>query len=200
MTFREAVVQVLLITVGVLIALGFDQVTAWRDHRALVREARANLTNEIRDNRQELDGTLKELRKSQQQLAEALDLLQLLIEKKTPELRSVQLSAPTSGLADASRRTAEITGAFGYMPYDEVKKYASLYGYQDQVIKLQQQFVTDVTRALADVPVFAEPERSTPIDFEDAKRHLRQALSSSEAQKQVSEQLLRQYDRVLQGN
>ena len=46
-SFKEMAVQIALITLGVLIALSFEGVASWREHRALVREARANLTNEI---------------------------------------------------------------------------------------------------------------------------------------------------------
>ena len=56
LSLSGALVEVALITIGVLIALSFDSLSAWRSNRALVREARANLLNEIRDNRAELEG------------------------------------------------------------------------------------------------------------------------------------------------
>jgi len=54
-------VHLALITVGVLIALSFEGVASWREHRALVREARLNLTNELRDNIKELSNRLQKL-------------------------------------------------------------------------------------------------------------------------------------------
>jgi hypothetical protein len=46
-TWRETVKHLAMITAGVLIALAFEGVVSWADHRMLVREARANLTAEI---------------------------------------------------------------------------------------------------------------------------------------------------------
>jgi hypothetical protein len=49
-SLKEGLVHLTLITLGVLIALSFEGIASWREHRALVREARANLASEIHDN------------------------------------------------------------------------------------------------------------------------------------------------------
>jgi len=59
-SLRGLVTHLSLVIVGVLIALSFEGVATWREHRALVRDARANLLNEVRDNRNELAERLKE--------------------------------------------------------------------------------------------------------------------------------------------
>ena len=43
----------------------------------------------------------------------------------------MQLGFNTADLRDASRTAAAVTGAFGLMDYSEVKKYATVYGYQE---------------------------------------------------------------------
>ena len=42
-SLREMVTHLVLVTLGVLIALSFEGVGSWREQRALVREARANI-------------------------------------------------------------------------------------------------------------------------------------------------------------
>ena len=56
---RHLAVQLATITMGVLIALSLEDVTAWFHHRALVREARANIVSEIADNKKDLDDVLR---------------------------------------------------------------------------------------------------------------------------------------------
>src|ERR1041385_2355126 len=82
---RELFVHLVLIASGALIALSFEGIATWRDHRALVREARANLLNEIRDNRKELDARLKRIHVEQDQIAHGLDVALQLQEHKPIE-------------------------------------------------------------------------------------------------------------------
>ena len=60
-SLKEGLVHLTLITLGVMIALSFEGIASWREHRALVREARANLASEIRDNMNELSNRLKNI-------------------------------------------------------------------------------------------------------------------------------------------
>ena len=63
-SFKDALVHVGLITIGVLIALSFESISTWREHRALVREARENLASELSDNRKELSGQAAGLKRA----------------------------------------------------------------------------------------------------------------------------------------
>src|SRR5207244_2418820 len=100
-----------LVIIGVLIALSFESVARWREHRALVRDARVNLTNEISDNRKELDSRLKEIPQEGQQLDRALEVADALVQRK-PIDGQMGLGFKRADLQTASRTTAGITGAF----------------------------------------------------------------------------------------
>ena len=54
--WKDTAKHLAIITAGVLIALALEGVVSWADHRMLVREAVANLTAELRTNRNELNG------------------------------------------------------------------------------------------------------------------------------------------------
>jgi len=49
-SIKEFLVHLLAITIGLLIALGLEASVEWVHHRRLVREARENIFQEIRDN------------------------------------------------------------------------------------------------------------------------------------------------------
>jgi len=199
-TLKEALTQVALITVGVLIALSFDGIVAWRQNRALVRAARANLASEIRDNRDELQKNLQQTDRVAGNLLHAVDVADKLAKHAPVDANKVEVNAGWAELRDASRATADVTGAFGLMPYEEVKRYATVYQRQEQWLALQNETVQNVTRVLAMVHVFAEPEHATAREFDDLKRDIWLSIGSLTAQQQWGEALLSEYDRVLQGS
>ena len=61
--WKETAKHLAIITAGVLIALTLEGIVSWIDHRMLVREAVANLTAELRNNKKELDGMFTALDK-----------------------------------------------------------------------------------------------------------------------------------------
>jgi hypothetical protein len=201
-SYKEMLVHLVLITLGVLIALSFEGVASWREHRALVREARANLTNEIRDNMKELDNRLRKLPKEREGVTHAVDVLELLTDRKNFESIksgsvSVQLGFTTADLQNASRTTAEVTGAFGLMEYDEVKKYATVYAHQDLYMRFQHDAMQYMTRSIASAAILAEPEKATAREVEDSKANLRLTLAAMTAEEQLGQSLLKEYERVL---
>lgn len=70
--WRDILIQVVLITVSVIVALAFDGLAAMWGHRVLVNEARANLATEIQDNRKELELVLRRMAETDEQLKRAL--------------------------------------------------------------------------------------------------------------------------------
>ena len=124
-SWREIFKQLAIITAGVLIALALDGVVCWFDHRKLVREALNNLRQ--RDRRQR-HGRFKELfaniAKESKNLEHADELAQMLLDKKKIEHMSLNLEFHGAEVKDASRTTAEVTGAFGYMDYADVERIA----------------------------------------------------------------------------
>jgi len=198
-SYKEMLVHLTLITLGVLIALSFEGVASWREHRALVREARANLTSEMRDNMKKLKERLENVPTEAQNLDHAVDVVQALVDRKKFEDKSesVQLSFSSADLQNASHTTAEVTGAFGLMDYDEVKKYATVYWQQDLYMRFQNDGMQNMTRALATVGVFTRPETASPRELEDCKAQIRVALASLTAVEQLGRALLKEYERVL---
>ena len=197
-SLRGLVTHLSLVIVGVLIALSFEGIATWREHRALVRDARANLLNEVRDNRNELAERLKEIPHETDQLDRALDVSNALLQHKTIDGK-MDLGFKSADLQTASHTTAEVTGAFALMEYDEVKKYASLYDHQDVFVKTQDQAKQDLTRALSGVSFLTRNESASARQLEDWSASIRQAMASLYIEQELGASLQKHYDTVLEG-
>ena len=198
MSLRGLATHLGLVIVGVLIALSFEGVATWREHRALVRDARANLLNEVRDNRNTLAERLKQIPQETDQLIRALDV-SIALQQHKPIDGNMELGFKAADLQTASHATAEVTGAFALMEYDEVKRYASLYNRQNVFVKTQDQATEDLTRALAGVSFLSRNEPASARELEDWSAAIRQTMASLFIEGEQGASLLKHYDSVLQG-
>jgi hypothetical protein len=197
LSLREALVHLAIVTVGIVIALSFEGVREYYEHRALAAEARENITRELRDNGRELDEFLKGMPRMESDLTHAHDLLiDMAASGKTPEQESVHIGFGLASLSTASRTTAQVTGAFGFMPYAEVKKYALVYDLQAKFVQLQDAWLSDYASALALVWIFEDASKARPGEIETL-RHSVDALSASlYVQRQIGEELAKAYKGV----
>jgi hypothetical protein len=196
-SWKEALVHLTLITIGVLIALSVEGIATWREHRALVREARANLASEIRDNQKELKNRLANIPKERQNLDRADEAVRTMMAHK--ELKGeINLSFVTAELRDASHVTAQLTGAFALMDYDEVQKYARVYYLQALYKRLHDSAFENLTKALGFTSLLAQPASATPRELEDFRAQLRATNSALLVEEQIGKSLLTEYEHVLQ--
>src|SRR3954465_1270837 len=78
-TWKETLAHLAIITAGVLIALALEGLVSWVDHRLLVHEAVANLTAELRDNKNELDGLFASLDQDRQRFEHADEIAKIFL-------------------------------------------------------------------------------------------------------------------------
>jgi len=125
--FKDFLLHLFTITVGLLIALALEGCVERWHHRELRDEADANMKQEIRDNTQEIATMRSNIAKEEKSLTSALQFLQARRENKAYDISSISLSFSFGDLSDASWRTASATGALNYMDYSHVQRYASAY-------------------------------------------------------------------------
>jgi hypothetical protein len=118
-------VELLIVTTGILVALSVDGARRWIADRALLAEARSNLTTEIRENKQEVESFLKDIGRQRDRIVASREVLQLFIDGKKPKGVELSLGFNFPSISDTSRRTAQVTGAFALMSYAEVKRWES---------------------------------------------------------------------------
>ena len=134
LTRKGAVVELAIVTAGVLIALSFDGARSWLSDRALVDAARADLTRELQDNKtaaEQFRTTMAERHKELTAIRAAADGL---LEGHKPE-GQLTLNFEFAEVSSAAHSTAQMTGAFGLMEYDEVNRYTAIYGFQNTFVR-----------------------------------------------------------------
>jgi hypothetical protein len=191
----------------VLIALSVDGVADWRRERRLVREAEDNLRAELRDNKNELErivaGIPDKRKDIKEGLALATTLLQLIAErgpagaKAAVRRENVRLNVSFADLSESSRATAEQTGAFGHMKYQEVKRYASVYGSQRKFLELQDRMFAQFALVLPVVE--GRIADMATADLDRWRQNLQVLLQHLFFAEQVGRQLVRTYERALAG-
>jgi hypothetical protein len=79
---RDVVGHLAIITAGVLIALAFEGIVTWAEHRRLVNEALNNLRSEMADNVREIEGLFANIVQERRNLEHANDLAQMLLDQQ----------------------------------------------------------------------------------------------------------------------
>jgi len=204
LTVREALVHLAIVTAGILIALSFDGMVNWWDHRSLVADTRERLTSEIRANQQSVQDVRKSLMPARQKLVHAIDVASnLTAPDHAKEAASIFGEGPsnvTSGISfayfnTAAYTTAQTTGAFSFMDYDEALKYADTYDLQALYARLQDSTERDVIAAgMFGTSALRSP---TPTEVEDMKRQLRLALGGILVLDSIAEKLNALYAKAL---
>jgi chromosome segregation ATPase len=162
---RYLLTELLIVTVGVLIALSVDSLRQWREHVALVDEARRNIAQEIRDNAKDLDNALGQVDTRRKQLDDAITLADDVLAKRPSQIHHLELAWTVADISDANWKSAERTGALTYMEYAEVQRYSRLYDLQALFADHQRQQVERVAAALSAITA-DDPEKASIRDTE----------------------------------
>ncbi|HXD74425.1 MAG TPA: hypothetical protein VN628_11840 [Vicinamibacterales bacterium] len=196
-TWKETVKHLAMITAGVLIALAFEGAVARIDHRMLVREAKANLTAEIAANRKELEGLFANLEREEAQLEKVDELAAKLIEGGKLGKDEVDLSWHFGELKNAAVTTGQITGAFGYMDYGTVKRFADVYDLQAEFLRMQEREIPNFQAIYGFIPRLAGAKPPPAASIDAWRDRLTSLVAALQFQEQVGRTLARRYDELL---
>jgi hypothetical protein len=148
--FREILIHLVTITIGLLIATQIESCVEWRRHVHMAAEARASLRTEIESNLKSMKASLPVLRQDEKGVSEGLAFLdQVLQHDRKAARRAARRDGTLAanfhmvGLADTAWKTAQETGALGYMSYEEAEYYAVFYRTQNQLAELSDQAQQD---------------------------------------------------------
>ncbi len=148
--WRDFLLHLFTITIGLLIALGLEGCVEWQHHRHLVHEAEASLHAEIESNAKGLPDALAALHKNQDQLKHDIEVLKYIIQNhKDPEHSSMSIGSGLQTFDDVSWRTAQSTTALSYMPYARAEEYADIYTTQAELFDAEKQAARDAIISLA---------------------------------------------------
>ena len=137
-SFKQFLLHLLTITVGILIALSLDGFLEWRHHRNLVEEARNNLAQEIRENQQRLQLGITKAPDAEQRLQNTISAIDSYRKNPSHPPQTLDWSFGIFALSGTAWHTAASTGAASYMDYSEVQRYTRVYVLQDQFLSIQE--------------------------------------------------------------
>ncbi len=140
-TWRDALVHLGIVTVGLFIALSLEAIVEYVHHRNLVHEARENIRTELQQNRQALGHDIAFMGQNAGRLDADLKTMRYLQKHTDAHNQSIQFELQYESLNDTAWHTARDTGALGYMPYKEVQKYAEAYAMQELLTQRESDLV-----------------------------------------------------------
>ena len=156
-TWRDFLIHIATITIGLLIALGLEAAVEALHHRHLRAETRENLRAEIAANQQDFPRDLKALDGEVKELNNNLSLLhRLRSHAKAAPGERIRFDWFWSGPSDAAWQTAKTTGVLSLMENQAVGDFDSVYSQQKLVDDAAIQLSRDMTRA--EIPLAIEPD------------------------------------------
>jgi hypothetical protein len=143
-SFKDFAIHIVIVTIGILIALGLEGVREAIYVRRVVRDARENFHVELVGNRRNLDRELKNDTETLAQLDQIIADLPKLRKDPVEFRKRVAMVYPSGYFFSSSRwESALSTGALGHMSVDEVNQYAEVNFLVHAYTNLESQANTD---------------------------------------------------------
>ena len=201
-SLKEFFVHLLTVTIGILIALSLDGWVERSHHRSLLREARAHIGAEIRDNRDRLQKGLALAPEAEARLRVTMEAMET--HRRTPQAPWPDLnwSFGIYPLSSTAWSSASSAGAVGLMDYSEVQRNTRVYLLQDQFLSIQQ-------RALErwlNLQKWSErmkrpqggPPSLSPEEMQQVESAASEALIYTQTEESIAGTLVEQYAQALQ--
>ena len=197
-SFKDFAIHIVIVTIGILIALGLEGVRETIYVRRVVRDARENFHVELVGNRRNLDRELKNDTETLAQLDQIIaDLPKL---RKDPvEFRKRVAEVYPSGYFFSSSRweSALSTGALGHMSVDEVNQYAQVNFLVHAYTNLESQANTDWQQLESFVSGHENPN---PQEMNTGAEKLYLYRADTRSLKQVAEEFSGSLNNALEKN
>jgi hypothetical protein len=200
LTVKEAAVHLVIVTVGILIALSLEAIVEYVHHRTIVREAREIMREEIEQNSKELDRVLAHVKAQGGFLATGIDYAQAVAHGQTPttpvDALNAMLDYHTAKLHAAAHAAAELMGAFSFMDYKEVSRYAAVYDAQQDFVRVQAAAFAPGLAAFS-YGIHRNLAKAPPAELQALADKLREALGALVLTGQTGKELHDQYQNVM---
>lgn len=193
---RELAAELVVIVLAVLIALSVEGVRGWRADRQKVAEARANISKEMRDNKAEIEKMPAAYARIRVELEAAVDAARAIRDTRQGP-GSMHLHFEFAELGRVSRATAELTGALALMPYDEVRRYESVYELQEMFASTERRCYQDFLGVISYTRLAAQPTEATAAELTEWTRQIHVVRSTIDVLEQIAQRLSAGYGAAL---
>ena len=186
-SFKDFLIHIIIVTIGILIALGLEGIRETLSTHRIVRDARENFRVELQGNRKNLDRELKNDRESLARVDQIIADLPNLRKNAARFQARVGELFPSGYFFSSSRwETALSMGALGHMPVEDVNHYAAANFLVHTYSTLEIQAVTDWQQLEAFVSAHENP---TPEEMNTGVEKLLLYRADTRSLKQVGEEL-----------
>jgi hypothetical protein len=150
--WRDFLLHILTITIGLLIALSLEATVEAFHHRSEVNETREALRKELVENRTRFASDVRFFREETTMLRRDLAVLRALkLRQEVPgtELGGLVLRSSYVRMNDAAWRTAQSTSVTALMPQAEVQRTAELYAFFDRMDRAHEEEADTIAAAFS---------------------------------------------------
>ena len=162
-SFKDFAIHIVIVTIGILIALGLEGIRETIYEHRVVRDARENFQAELRANRSNLDLELQNDSKTLAQLDRIIMDLPSLRKNPAQFAQRVAELRPSGYYFSGSRwESALSTGALGHMSVEEVNRYAGANLMVHTYTALETHALTDYEQLEA---YFSAHQNPTPAEL-----------------------------------
>lgn len=182
-SWREFLVHVAIITIGLLIALGLEQTAEFVHHRHEVAETRQALRHELELNRLAYAESVDEFQRQTAALLNNVVVLQYI--RQHPGIPEEQLPgilvwhALPGTFTDSAWKTAQQSGVTALMPQEEVRRCAALYDRIDEVGRSFDQIWAAIVRARLYSVFDPDPTHLSPSKISEELAQTKEVLVES---------------------
>ena len=193
LSIKEFLVHLLAITIGLLIALGLEASVEWVHHRRLVREARENIFQEIRENERNVAGELNALPTEKSYLRKTLGAVSEPLSRRQTEYNE-DFKWTFTRLDTSGWEAALSTGAVAHMSYQEAKRYSELYALQRLFNENMDRYVQKRGEMYALLSLTKGPGKPAPdLELEAGKRSVAEEIVIGDFLREIGNTLAKQY-------
>lgn len=195
---KEFMFHMFTVVLGILIALALDGMVTWAHHRILVREARANIATELRNNRETIQKAVPEIQARQKQLQEMIATIDAVEKSRKLPAGHLGYNYASYELYSTAWKTASVSGAVTHMEYDQLKDYTDAYDLQQDFLTVQAQGFASVGDLVAALRVLDQDLTKVPQDrLEELQRQALKILTVQRTLENISAGLMLAYDKAL---
>lgn len=195
---KEFLFHMLTVVLGILIALTLDGIVTWGHHRVLVREARANIATELRNNKEIIQKAVPEILAREKQLQDVILTIDQVEKGRKLTTGHIGYTFASYEIYSTAWKTASVSGAVTHMEYDQLKAYTDAYDLQQDFLTVQAQGFASVGDLAAAMHLFEQDLTKVPQGrLEEAQRQAVKILTIQKTLENVSAGLILAYDNAL---
>jgi uncharacterized protein YecA (UPF0149 family) len=166
-TWKDFLLHLLTITIGLFIALTLEASIESVHHRHLVRDAHRNLRQEIEANHALYARNLRALQENRDQLGRDIEQLRQLRDGKVPDHPNLSWIWDWKSYEEAAWNTARESGAVPYMDTSRISFYSSVYAQQQYINTTALRILDEETKAAAALQVAGTVSKLTAPEIEN---------------------------------